>query len=140
MFVCLGVSGVVPVVHGITIYGYQELNERMGLSWVILQGFLYILGAFIYAVSDTVSSQPKFDMILTHTPQIRWPERLFPQTFDIWGSSHQIFHVLILLAAAAHLCGMIKAFDFHHGALGPRCLTPTTIDTPTIEYTSRMVV
>ncbi|KAJ4389712.1 hypothetical protein N0V93_007184 [Gnomoniopsis smithogilvyi] len=101
MFVCLGVSGVVPVVHGITVYGYQELNERMGLSWVIFQGFLYILGAFIYA--------------------IRWPERLFPRTFDIWGSSHQIFHVLILMAAAAHLYGMVKAFDFHHGALGSRC-------------------
>lgn len=55
MFVCLGLSGVVPVVHGITIYGYHELNERMGLSWVILQGFFYILGAFIYAVSGPIS-------------------------------------------------------------------------------------
>ncbi|KUI68671.1 hypothetical protein VM1G_04295 [Cytospora mali] len=101
MFVCLGVSGVVPVIHGLTIYGYQTLDERMGLSWVLLQGVLYILGAIIYAM--------------------RYPERSFPRTFDIWGSSHQIFHVLILLAAASHLCGMVKAFDFHHGPFGARC-------------------
>lgn len=54
MFVGLGVSGVVPVVHALTIYGFEELNPRMGLSWVLLQGVLYILGAFIYAVSDLV--------------------------------------------------------------------------------------
>lgn len=101
MFVGLGVSGVVPVVHGINIHGFQKLDERMGLSWVLAEGALYIVGAIIYA--------------------IRWPERLFPTRFDIWGSSHQIFHVLILMAAATHLIGMVKAFDFHHGVLGPRC-------------------
>lgn len=52
MFVGLGVSGVVPVIHGLTIYGFHELDQRMGLSWVLLQGVLYISGAFIYAVSD----------------------------------------------------------------------------------------
>lgn len=50
MFVGLGVSGVGPILDGISIYGYFHLDERMGLNWVILQGFLYILGAFIYAV------------------------------------------------------------------------------------------
>lgn len=51
MFVGLGVSGVVPVIHGLIIYGYPELNDRMGLGWVLLQGALYISGALIYAVS-----------------------------------------------------------------------------------------
>jgi adiponectin receptor len=37
-----------------------------------------------------------------------------PGTFDIWGSSHQIFHILVVLAAAAHLVGLMKAFDFEH--------------------------
>ncbi|KAL1876479.1 hypothetical protein Daus18300_002723 [Diaporthe australafricana] len=101
MFVGLGVSGVIPVIHGLTIYGYQELNERMGLSWVLLQGVLYISGAFLYA--------------------LRWPERSWPKTFDIWGSSHQIFHILIVFAAASHLYGMTKAFDYHHGPFGARC-------------------
>ncbi len=51
MFVGLGVVGVVPVCHGLIIYGYHSLNERMGLNWVLLEGGLYIFGAFLYAVS-----------------------------------------------------------------------------------------
>ncbi|KAI3329376.1 hemolysin-III channel protein Izh2 [Xylariaceae sp. AK1471] len=101
MFVGLGVSGVVPVCHGLTIYGYQSLNERMGLNWVLFQGALYIFGAFLYAA--------------------RWPERTSPGTFDIWGHSHQLFHILILLAIASHLKGMTKAFDYHHSILGAQC-------------------
>ncbi|OTA88171.1 hypothetical protein M434DRAFT_399128 [Hypoxylon sp. CO27-5] len=101
MFVGLGVSGVVPVCHGLSIYGYRSLEERMGLNWVLLQGFLYIFGAFLYA--------------------IRWPERSFPRKFDIWGSSHQLFHILILFAAASHLTGMAKAFDYHHSVMGAQC-------------------
>jgi adiponectin receptor len=51
MFVGLGLSGVVPILHALSIYGFQELDQRLGLSWVILQGALYIFGAFLYAVS-----------------------------------------------------------------------------------------
>lgn len=89
MFVGLGASGVLPVCHALSVYGYQALDQQMGLTWVLLQGFLYIAGAALYAA--------------------RWPERNFPVTFDIWGSSHQLFHILILFAAASHLTGMTKA-------------------------------
>ncbi|KAK1831898.1 hemolysin-III related-domain-containing protein [Podospora conica] len=102
MFVGLGLSGVVPILYMLaTDSTYSELNERMGLNWVILQGAMYIFGAFLYAA--------------------RWPERRWPGAFDIWGSSHQIFHVFVVLAAASHLIGMIKAFDFHHTGLGSQC-------------------
>lgn len=53
MFVGLGVSGVLPICHALTTYGYEGLDPRMGLSWVLLEGFLYIFGAFLYAVSAT---------------------------------------------------------------------------------------
>ncbi len=42
------------------------------------------------------------------------PERWFPGAFDLVGSSHQIFHVLVVLAATAHLVGLLKAFDYEH--------------------------
>ncbi|KAK1759180.1 hemolysin-III related-domain-containing protein [Echria macrotheca] len=101
MFVGLGLSGVVPILQMLaTEYSYQQLNAMMGLNWVILQGALYIFGAFLYAA--------------------RWPERRSPGTFDIWGSSHQIFHVCVVLAAASHLHGMGRAFDFHH-SIGANC-------------------
>ncbi|GAB7362029.1 hypothetical protein MBLNU230_g2063t1 [Neophaeotheca triangularis] len=95
MFVAMGLSAIIPVVHGISIYGVSRLEKQIGLSWLVMQGLLYISGAVIYAA--------------------RVPERLRPGAFDIWGSSHQVFHVLVVLAAAAHLVGLLKAFDYEHG-------------------------
>lgn len=51
MFIGLGLSGVVPVIHGVSIYGYSGLEDRMSISWVIAQGTMYIFGAVLYAVS-----------------------------------------------------------------------------------------
>jgi adiponectin receptor len=103
MFIALGLSGIMPVVHGITIYGYSGLEDRMSISLVILLGSVYIFGAVIYASA--------------------FPERMGPAgCFDIWGSSHQIFHLCVLLATGTHLYAMGKAFDFHHTGLGSTCL------------------
>lgn len=52
MFVLMGLSAVVPVIHGLQMYGYEQLEQQMGLSWLVGQGVLYITGAAIYAVSD----------------------------------------------------------------------------------------
>ncbi|WPG99297.1 HlyIII-domain-containing protein [Acrodontium crateriforme] len=94
MFVAMGLSAVVPVFHGVQLYGVDQLERQIGLSWLVSQGVLYVAGAAIYAA--------------------RVPERWQPGRFDIWGSSHQIFHVLVVLAAATHLVGLIKAFDYEH--------------------------
>ncbi|KAI5462823.1 mPR-like GPCR protein [Mariannaea sp. PMI_226] len=102
IFIALGLSGVVPVIHGALIYGIQDLEDRMSLSWVILHGAMYILGAVLYAA--------------------RWPERSAPGSFDIWGSSHQIFHMFVVMAAMTHFYGMAKAFDYHHTVMGSQCL------------------
>ena len=95
MFVGMGLSAVVPVFHGLELYGYEYMRRAIGFNWLVTQGVLYILGAGIYAA--------------------RVPERFAPGRFDIVGSSHQIFHVLVLLAAAAHLKGLLVAFDACHG-------------------------
>ncbi|KAF2084934.1 HlyIII-domain-containing protein [Saccharata proteae CBS 121410] len=94
-FVALGMSAGLPAINGIKMYGFHALNERIGLTWLVAHGAMYVLGAGIYAS--------------------RIPERFYPGKFDIWGSSHQIFHVLVLCAAATHLVGLVKAFDFQHG-------------------------
>lgn len=97
MFIAMGLSAVVPVIHGLNIYGAEKMDRLIGLRWLVAQGVLYILGATLYAA--------------------RIPERFRPGTFDIWGASHQIFHMLVLLAAAAHLVDLVKAFDFKHSRL-----------------------
>ncbi|EME88842.1 uncharacterized protein MYCFIDRAFT_35624 [Pseudocercospora fijiensis CIRAD86] len=95
MFVMMGLSAVFPVLHGLSIHGWAEVEQRIALSWLITQGLLYIIGAMIYAA--------------------RVPERWKPGAFDILGSSHQIFHVLVVAAAAVHLKGLLKAFDHEYG-------------------------
>ncbi|KAL1958276.1 hypothetical protein VTO42DRAFT_4784 [Malbranchea cinnamomea] len=102
MFVSMGLSAVFPVGHGLFSLGLEQMQRQIGLSWLVLQGFLYILGAVIYAV--------------------RVPERIWPGKFDILGSSHQIFHILVVLAAGAHLKGLLRAFDYRHSGLAPSCI------------------
>lgn len=51
MFVAMGASAVIPVLHGIFLFGLDQLEQQIGLSWLVLQGVLYISGAAIYAVS-----------------------------------------------------------------------------------------
>lgn len=94
MFVAMGLSAVFPVIHGLRTFGVDYLNKSISLPWLVTHGVLYIVGASIYAV--------------------RIPERWAPGKFDIWGNSHQIFHVLVLIAAATHLVGLIRAFDYRH--------------------------
>ena len=46
----MGLSAVFPVIHGLKLYGVEQMQSRIGLTWLVLQGFLYILGAGLYAV------------------------------------------------------------------------------------------
>lgn len=55
MFVAMGLSAVFPVLHGLILFGIQQMNSQIGLAWLFLQGLLYILGAGIYAVSASFS-------------------------------------------------------------------------------------
>jgi predicted membrane channel-forming protein YqfA (hemolysin III family) len=61
MFIGLGLSGVVPVIHGAFIYGFQGLEDRMSLSWVVLHGAMYIFGAVLYAVCLLLLFPPSSD-------------------------------------------------------------------------------
>ena len=51
MFVAYGLSAILPVFHGLLLYGHEQMKDSIGLYWLVLQGFLYICGASIYAVS-----------------------------------------------------------------------------------------
>lgn len=46
--------------------------------------------------------------------QFRIPERFAPGHFDIWFSSHQIFHVSILCAMYVHTIALRQAFTACH--------------------------
>ena len=50
LFVSMGLSAVLPVIHGLRLYGVAQMNRQIGLLWLSIQGMTYILGALIYAV------------------------------------------------------------------------------------------
>ncbi|MBW0502845.1 hypothetical protein O181_042560 [Austropuccinia psidii MF-1] len=102
VFIALGLSGIVPIGHGIFCHGLLGVADRLGLWWLLASGVAYIFGALFYAE--------------------RFPERLNPGYFDIIGSSHQIFHCLILIAASFHYVAISKAFAFAHNPAHSLCL------------------
>ncbi|GAA5866170.1 hypothetical protein JCM3774_004106 [Rhodotorula dairenensis] len=95
IFIALGLSAVIPVGHAIVRYGLEGATTNISLFWLALGGALYIAGALLYAE--------------------RCPERFSPGTFDFLFSSHQIFHILILLAAWAHWTAIAEGFRYWHG-------------------------
>lgn len=86
VFMSFGLSGIIPAIHYVLMEGWISKVSQASLGWLILMGLLYILGALFYA--------------------LRVPERWFPGKCDIWFQSHQIFHVLVLVAAFVHYHGI----------------------------------
>jgi adiponectin receptor len=92
----MGLSAVVPLGHGLRLFGQATLTRTASLRWVVGQGALYMAGAGIYAA--------------------RVPERWagVAGRFDVVGSSHQVFHGLVVVAAGVHLWGLVRAFRVKH--------------------------
>ncbi|PSR99919.1 Heptahelical transmembrane protein [Actinidia chinensis var. chinensis] len=81
LFFVMGISGVVPIIHKMVLYGNHKEAMETTLYEAIM-GFFYGIGAFLYAS--------------------RVPERWRPGKFDIVCSSHQLFHVLVVAGAYTH--------------------------------------
>ena len=64
------------------------------MPYYFLEGAVYGLGAVFFA--------------------LRIPESVWPGRFDIWGGSHQIFHVLVVVASMVHLYGVWDAFGWNY--------------------------
>ncbi|KAG9307485.1 hypothetical protein G9A89_017315 [Geosiphon pyriformis] len=94
LFLSMGLSGFFPVAHAIAIYGFHLCFDVISLDYMLLMGTFYVLGAIIYG--------------------FRVPERWFPGKFDIWGSSHQIFHLFVVSAALVHYHGVTLAMVYWH--------------------------
>ena len=94
LFIGLGLAGLMPMIDAVKAFGLEQAHRRMGWGYFCLEGVFYISGALLYAA--------------------KVPERWGPGRFDIVGASHQLFHGFVLLGAAAHLAGILNAFEFHH--------------------------
>jgi Haemolysin-III related len=45
-----------------------------------------------------------------------FPERFWRRTFDLFGGSHQIMHIMVVGAAVVHFFGLVRDFDHLRGA------------------------
>lgn len=90
-FLTFGICSGIPIIHffigGKNIKGYN--NDIRFFYWY-LGGITYVIGAVLYL--------------------IRLPEKYFPGKFDIFGSSHQLLHIAVLIALIFHYFGALDAY------------------------------
>ena len=99
---------VVPGVHFTLIVG----SDYPGLLlWRVLSPLLEMLGLYALGFGFYVS---------------RWPERRWPRRFDIWLSSHQFWHVLIVLAVRVWHFNLMQVFGLRSLAVCEQPMQPLT--------------
>ncbi|KAK4569904.1 hypothetical protein LTR86_002873 [Recurvomyces mirabilis] len=89
-YVGLGAVWLFFVGHGLYAYEFGVQRQRLALEWMALMIVLNGTGAAAYTY--------------------RFPERWFRYRFDLVGASHQIFHVMVLLAGFVHYYAVCQAF------------------------------
>jgi adiponectin receptor len=50
MFAAAGLSGFIPIIHGVTIYGYKGLDDRVSVTCIVIHGAMYLFGAVLYVI------------------------------------------------------------------------------------------
>jgi adiponectin receptor len=91
------------------LYGFAVQKRRLSIEWMALMGFLNVAGAVVYASRVSCLSWkilfPVAAIVFAYGEQV--PERWFPTRFDFVGASHQIFHVLVLVAGLVHYKALV---------------------------------
>lgn len=80
VFVLQAVSGLIPTIHYII---RLQPEEHLAFYWLVIEYILQIKAVLFFA---------------SH-----YPEKLLPGKFDIWFSSHQLFHIFTLLSTLAYV-------------------------------------
>jgi adiponectin receptor len=106
-------SFLMPILHGLWLYGLAEQSPRIGLTWIIATALCNGVGVIAYAFKVTLYLA---DMTLDWTTANvkQFPEAYCPRRFDIFGASHQIMHIMVVLAALAYAKAVVAAFDHSH--------------------------
>lgn len=99
VFSLLAMSTMLPVFQRIGSLGWHEACRQIGAQWYLAEALTLLLGVGLFAG--------------------RLPERLSPGSFDIWGHSHQMFHLSILAGAAFHLLALLTGCKYRQAY--PQC-------------------
>ncbi|PLB52249.1 HlyIII-domain-containing protein [Aspergillus steynii IBT 23096] len=85
VFILLAASGLAPLCHVSLLEGVAGL-EKFPLETLCVTCISYAVGTMVYVS--------------------RFPEKFWPQRFDLLGASHQVFHILVAFGQIVHLYGL----------------------------------
>jgi predicted membrane channel-forming protein YqfA (hemolysin III family) len=101
--------------HGIISYGFSARRKRIAVNWMAWMILLNSLGPVFYALKVSEVILTSFAMFDAYQGY-KFSEKTFLRRFDMVGSGHQIFHILISVAAVVHYDGSIGAFHEVRGS------------------------
>lgn len=107
MFILFGLSGILPVLTAIVKYGLLNARDRASAEWLVGEGFFYIFGACIYAARI-----PERFVYSDQISEIKNKKQ--HGAFDIIGHGHQIFHVMVVIAAFCHWNALVGCYTYLH--------------------------
>ncbi|CAG8384963.1 unnamed protein product [Penicillium salamii] len=93
VFSLLAVSAMLPVIQTVIERGWTSARNEIGAGWYLAEAFSLLTGVTLFVC--------------------RFPERLSPGTFDIWGHSHQLWHAFAVLGCVFHFFGLVTAYNHH---------------------------
>ena len=107
LFVSFASYSFIPSLQVILQDGFAYAEAAYSLSSILQMGSVYVSGAGLYAA--------------------RIPERFFPGKFDIWASSHQLFHICVVVAAYIHYDVILNMVS-HRLSVGLDNCLPVVLD------------
>jgi len=92
VFSLLAVSAMLPIFHRVGLLGWDEACHQIGAQWYLAEALSLLLGVVLFVG--------------------RFPERLSPGSFDVWGHSHQLFHTCAVAGTAFHVVALVASYSY----------------------------
>jgi adiponectin receptor len=96
-YLSLGCSAFLPAIHLLIRNKELSLSQRTVLTSYKQLAVLNLLGGLFYGT--------------------RIPERFYKKTFDIYGASHQIMHVLVICGALVYQTSLLTILNYGRGEM-----------------------
>jgi adiponectin receptor len=117
LFLAMGLSGIIPIGHGILTFGLTMALKSISLGYMIAMGAFYVVGALIYGNRYVIKVFPNnekecYSCVHVHF-FIRIPERWYPGKFNIWVCKLKTIHPsYVLLSNFFHYLSSLQVIKF----------------------------